>query len=60
MLGLDFGVLEQSGDLLLQTETDGPALINFRGVLRDEAVEALGKCLEGQDDHWTLEKGTDM
>ncbi|MEP0392776.1 MAG: hypothetical protein ABJ205_07840 [Erythrobacter sp.] len=59
-LGLDFSVLEQSGDLLLQTDTDGPAIFSFRGVLRDEAVEALGTCLASQAQHWTMEQGTDM
>ena len=59
-LGLDFSVLEQSGDMLLQTDTQGPAFFSFSSVLRDGAVEALGTCLASQDDHWTMEKGSDM
>nr|WP_298931448.1 hypothetical protein [uncultured Erythrobacter sp.] len=56
-LKIDFDVLKTSGDLLLQTETEGPEIIEFRSVLRDEAVAEFGKCLESQSDHWTLEKG---
>ncbi|MCK0129506.1 hypothetical protein [Erythrobacter sp. F6033] len=56
-LKIDFDVFKVSGDLLLQTETEGPVVIEFRSVLRDEAVAELGKCLETQPEHWTLEKG---